>query len=233
MYIYIYISPSLSLTASSSSILREIVRNVRSAAWFSAICFVELPCIAIRQCLLNDDAVQCQTKMQKETAVTTKSLHDTLIWRHNLQHDATHYIAQAEVSCQNTFMYCVANIVGAEFWEAGERRRSSFSESGKLLNGPLLNCPSCRSAHDRPHSMHAWHWFSEKALFFTEFCFIASPSPKSIPILSHCNWANGVKGRWIRLILSFLERTLPFRPGLSTPCTLRQNICFQGIWTRS
>ena len=43
-----------------------------------------------------------------------------------------------------------------------------------------LNCLFCRIPYQRLHSLNAWTPFSEKALFFTEFCFVASPSQNSV-----------------------------------------------------
>ena len=45
-----------------------------------------------------------------------------------------------------------------------------------------LNCLSCRILYQCPHSL------CEKALRFTDFCYVASPSPNSVPTpcdLSH------------------------------------------------
>ena len=46
-----------------------------------------------------------------------------------------------------------------------------------------VNCLSCRIPYQCLHSLNAWTPFSEKALFFTDFCFVSSPSPNSVPIL--------------------------------------------------
>ena len=45
-----------------------------------------------------------------------------------------------------------------------------------------MNCLSCRIPYQRLHSLNAWTPFSEKALFFTDFCFVASPSQNSVPM---------------------------------------------------
>ena len=42
-----------------------------------------------------------------------------------------------------------------------------------------VNCLSCRIPYQCLHSLNACTPFSEKALFFTDFCFVASPSQKS------------------------------------------------------
>ena len=44
-----------------------------------------------------------------------------------------------------------------------------------------VNCVSCRIPHQCLHSLNAWTPFSEKALLFTDFCFVASPSQNSVP----------------------------------------------------
>ena len=41
-----------------------------------------------------------------------------------------------------------------------------------------LNCLFCRIPYQCLHSLNAWNPFSEKALLFTDFCFVASPFPK-------------------------------------------------------
>ena len=46
-----------------------------------------------------------------------------------------------------------------------------------------LNCLSCRVPYQRLHSLNAWSPFSEKALLFTDFCFVA-PLPKTR--FQHC-----------------------------------------------
>ena len=43
------------------------------------------------------------------------------------------------------------------------------------------NCLSCRVPYQRLHSLNAWTPFSQKVLFFTDFCFVASPSQISVP----------------------------------------------------
>ena len=74
----------------------------------------------------------------------------------------------------------LASLMGAEIWEEGERRKIRFLESCGSLSGPTssLNCLSCGSPYQRLHSLNAL----KKALFFTDFCFVASPSPNSVPI---------------------------------------------------
>ena len=71
----------------------------------------------------------------------------------------------------------VTSKIGAEIWEGDERRRFQFLKSGDSLKTSSLNCLSCRIPCQSLHSLKAWSWFSEKALLFTDFCFIASPSP--------------------------------------------------------
>ena len=44
-----------------------------------------------------------------------------------------------------------------------------------------MNCLSCKIPYQCLHSLAAWTPFSEKALFFTDFCFVASPSQNSVP----------------------------------------------------
>ena len=67
---------------------------------------------------------------------------------------------------------------GAEKWEGDERRRFHFIESGVSLNGQNLFSElffaECLS-------------FSEKALLFADFCFVASPSPSSAPTFLPCS----------------------------------------------
>ena len=46
-----------------------------------------------------------------------------------------------------------------------------------------LNCLSCKIPYQSLHSLNALPSFSQKALFLTEFCFLASRSPNSIPTL--------------------------------------------------
>ena len=53
-----------------------------------------------------------------------------------------------------------------------------------------LNCLSCRSPYQSIHSLNAFHSFSEKALFFTGFCFVASPSPNT-----------GYQNQWVSKVL--------------------------------
>ena len=45
-----------------------------------------------------------------------------------------------------------------------------------------LNCLFCRVPYTSLHALNALPSFSEKALLFTDFCFVASPSQKSVPI---------------------------------------------------
>ena len=50
---------------------------------------------------------------------------------------------------------------------------------------PSLNWFSCNKIpYQSLHSLNALPSFSEKALLFTDFCFVASPSPNSVPRLS-------------------------------------------------
>ena len=48
-----------------------------------------------------------------------------------------------------------------------------------------LNCLFCRIPYQSLHSLNALPSFSEKALLFTSFCFVASPSPNSTPTPPH------------------------------------------------
>ena len=47
-----------------------------------------------------------------------------------------------------------------------------------------LNCLLSRVPYQCLHSLNAWNPFSEKALLFTDFCFVPSPSQNSVPNLS-------------------------------------------------
>ena len=47
-----------------------------------------------------------------------------------------------------------------------------------------VNCLCCRIPYQCLHSLNAWAPFSEKALFFTDFCFVASPSQTLFPTFS-------------------------------------------------
>ena len=45
-----------------------------------------------------------------------------------------------------------------------------------------LHCLSCTNPYQTPHSLNCLPLFTERKLFFTEKCFVASPSQKSAPI---------------------------------------------------
>ena len=70
--------------------------------------------------------------------------------------------------------------IGAEIWEGDERRKFQFLESGDSLNGRNLFTEEFLTKS--LHSPNALPPFSEKALFFTDFCFVTSPSQNSVPI---------------------------------------------------
>ena len=53
-----------------------------------------------------------------------------------------------------------------------------------LLETSSLNCLFCRIPYQSPHSLNALPSFSEEALLFTDFCFVASPAPNSAGIFS-------------------------------------------------
>ena len=48
-----------------------------------------------------------------------------------------------------------------------------------MARSSSLNCHSCRNPYQTPHSLNCLPPFHWKTLFFTETCFVASPSPKS------------------------------------------------------
>ena len=50
-----------------------------------------------------------------------------------------------------------------------------------MARSSSLNCLSCRNPYQTPHSLNCLPPFHRKPLFFTEKCFVASPSPKSAP----------------------------------------------------
>ena len=66
------------------------------------------------------------------------------------------------------------------FVKGNECRRFQVLESGDSLNGRNLfnECLFCRIPYQCLHSLNAWNPFSEKVLFFTDFCFVAFPSQK-------------------------------------------------------
>ena len=54
-----------------------------------------------------------------------------------------------------------------------------------------MNCFSCGICYQKP--FHSCFYSSEKALFFTDFCFVASPSPNSVPTCSlRCRKREGI-----------------------------------------
>ena len=55
-----------------------------------------------------------------------------------------------------------------------------------------LNCLSCRIPYQRLHALNAWTPINEKALLFTDFCFVASPSQNSVSKVLHV-WRNAGK----------------------------------------
>ena len=50
-----------------------------------------------------------------------------------------------------------------------------------MARASSVNCLSCRIPYQCLHSLNAWTPFSEKALFFTDCCFVVSPFPNSVP----------------------------------------------------
>ena len=50
-----------------------------------------------------------------------------------------------------------------------------------MAGSSSVNFLSCRIPYQCPSFIHAWTPFSEKALFFTEFCFVTSPRHNSVP----------------------------------------------------
>ena len=72
-----------------------------------------------------------------------------------------------------------------------------------------LNCLSSRVPYQSLHSLNALPSFSEKALLFTAFCFVASPSPNPAP--THQQEASIT---WFDL---FRPKIHPKTPGIITP----------------
>ena len=53
-----------------------------------------------------------------------------------------------------------------------------------------LNCLPLRNPYQTPHSLNASLLGTERPLFFTEKCFVASPSQKSAPIETFSGWGD-------------------------------------------
>ena len=72
---------------------------------------------------------------------------------------------------------------GAEIWKEDECRKLLFSASSCSLNGPDLftEFPLLWSSLPQRSFTECLALIREKALFFTDFCFVASPSPNSVP----------------------------------------------------
>ena len=84
-----------------------------------------------------------------------------------------------------------------------------------------LNCLSCRSPYQHLHSLNAWTPFSEKALLFTDFCFVASPSQTSGPKVHDLHTSFQVL---FRPVIHFKNRHAHFDPRHSTNGLVSQKI---------
>ena len=67
-----------------------------------------------------------------------------------------------------------------EFWQSSSNSQSPASHW--MAKTSSLNCLSCRIPYQSLHALNAFPWFSERALLFSDFCFVASPSLNSVPI---------------------------------------------------
>ena len=94
---------------------------------------------------------------------------------------------QVPILLANTFFHSAKSSFSGRGWG---QQLFSFQSRAVLwmARTSSLNCLSCRNPYQTPHSLNRLPPFHWKPLFFTEKCFVASPSWKSALICVSSNF---------------------------------------------